>query len=1077
MRKAYIVPLDDNHFELIADKITQIYLENPMDFLFIGPTGFYVRQIADIVAEKSGKTINRDAFLVINQYVTEFLKKNNYQAEVLDRDFYTVYISKIIGELYDLEKDKENSENSDRLLLLRTLLKSNTIVQYIVEIFERIWEIELHGSAVSLSSQYDIVNQLMNDTSVFAQIIRDILIEMKSAAKELQSRYMYDPINIYKWYAENAKDLEVNREHLIVSGFFNISPLTSQALAELVKKSENTIFFVWQKANDSAFNQIDEIYNFLEKNSFEFDDSLCNKKVVNLDELIKNKNISAVDVENQYNEYHYLVKQVKSLIMEGLNPEKIGVVVPNTNVAYRLMDEFDEAGIPYRYSGKNLLTESHIVKILLQPLLTIETGYRPEDLLAVIESPLVEKRELTMDEIEDLFKEYEYYSIRIKPSEMRNKEERRKNFFEKLERDIAELESKKEEYEIEEDVYLSSIERLEKLRKFKEVMEELFGLLDNIHENWGSKDFFEWYKEFIKSSILRFGDILENYEIMSSQKSVIRSVGKEINALSKFISVLNKLEIYVQKLRGSKLSKITSWSKLIKLFVVLLNSNGYRETFKSANVVDIIDISTSKFVKKEYKFIVDFIDDYYPSISKINPLLYRTTSQRSKIYDLLEESERSSILLSIIFSQNSCLIFPKSTNTGDPLVPSKYLSELAHGHIDAKISSDDIFKKIDYDIYKLAQSASQSTEMKKEDFIVGESNITEFSHSRIATYLSCPMLFYYSNIATLPVKTKENNLALMKGIITHRVLAKLFDINYPKNVYSLLNFNDEVLKELIKESAESFSEGVFKYKIPKKILSDEIFDKLSVYLREFANSKYLITLGQKSKMLPLKLDSSRKSKEGTKDLYTNETLKTELSVKCEIGRYYVIGRIDRIDKILDEGNKYAIVDYKNSLSSIRFEQLVLYDYLILKGENSENLLWKGEIKEDFSQVFLTFFKIGQEKIEYRYIKKENQEEPVYIIEILEPNISFTLNDFEKWLISTMDDIALKGIFTPVFLMDQSRTFFSILSEKGNIDKSKIKGDMSKMLFENRKCRGYNNICPYESLCSAYEIYGVKLLKE
>ncbi|HOJ94427.1 MAG TPA: hypothetical protein PK390_04245, partial [Fervidobacterium nodosum] len=73
--------------------------------------------------------------------------------------------------------------------------------------------------------------------------------------------------------------------------------------------------------------------------------------------------------------------------------------------------------------------------------------------------------------------------------------------------------------------------------------------------------------------------------------------------------------------------------------------------------------------------------------------------------------------------------------------------------------------------------------------------------------------------------------------------------------------------------------------------------------------------------------------------------------------------------------------------------------------------------------------------------------------------------------------ALKGIFTPVFLMDQSRTFFSILSEKGNIDKSKIKRDMSKTLFENRKCRGYNNVCPYEPLCSAYEIYGVKLLKE
>ncbi|HQO05967.1 MAG TPA: hypothetical protein PKW84_07600, partial [Fervidobacterium sp.] len=82
-KRAFIIPLDTSHFGTVAKAIERYYLESPLDFLFIGPTGFYTRQIADTVARNIGKTLNRDAFRVVNQYITEMLKFHNYDAEVL----------------------------------------------------------------------------------------------------------------------------------------------------------------------------------------------------------------------------------------------------------------------------------------------------------------------------------------------------------------------------------------------------------------------------------------------------------------------------------------------------------------------------------------------------------------------------------------------------------------------------------------------------------------------------------------------------------------------------------------------------------------------------------------------------------------------------------------------------------------------------------------------------------------------------------------------------------------------------------------------------------------------------------
>jgi len=100
---------------------------------------------------------------------------------------------------------------------------------------------------------------------------------------------------------------------------------------------------------------------------------------------------------------------VKQLILSGESPDNIAVIAPNSAIASMVMEEFDDALIPYRSSGREQLVESQIVKILLQPMQAVENDFSSEDLLAIIESPLVPSRALTMDEVEDFFRRYGYF--------------------------------------------------------------------------------------------------------------------------------------------------------------------------------------------------------------------------------------------------------------------------------------------------------------------------------------------------------------------------------------------------------------------------------------------------------------------------------------------------------------------------------------------------------------------------------------------------------------------------------------------------------------------------------------------
>jgi len=1120
-RIAYVVPIDRNHFEFVANQIAGLYEEDPLNFLFIGPSEFYVRQIADNVARQINKTINRDAFRVINQYVTEILRLNNYDAEVFDRDFYTVYVTDVIDKI---QSDAKFAGDSQKQIILRTLAKSPTIIEYIVDLFEKIWELNLYGDSgtteAELTGTYALIRDVMqNPTTPFAEIPNEVIRKMEQSAERLKGKKIYDPISVYRWYVDQAEYVEPSRKYLVLSGFLDISPLIRKALMKMTEKSENVFFFVWQKPSDFSFDQLDEVYSFLELAGFEIKTDFCKQRIISLRELIDNVRRIKIPVENELYQYNYVASQVKKLLLQGERPDDIAIITPSGSIAKRLMEEFNEAKIPYRYSGKIPITQSKVVQILTQPLETYFNEFKTENLLAIIESPLIPERKLTMDEIEDLFKQFGYYSVNLTLSILRDYEKRYEIFFRSLDNEIEEIERQKEKGEMEEDVYFETIKRLDQLKEFRSVIEKLFSILDEIDQNNGKTNFFEWYRMFILRYSKNFEKAFEESEEegfsehRAERVEVSRSLGNEVNAFSKFIETINKLEDYVEKIvELGERTKIEGWKKIYRLLTVMLNSSGYRETFKSANVVDIVDLSNARFLSKKYKFFLEFTDDYYPSIEKINPLLFKTNSERSKIYEMIEEWERRSFILSIMFSDESQLVVPLATNTGDMLVPSKYLSEFAELENEREKfvpTLSDIYSEIDYEIEKLKLEKLENSSilsLSEDEFIVGGVEVNEFSYNKINTYMKCPLQFYFQQVVDIykPGATIESKKSINDGLIVHRVMNKFFGEFLKKTIFEV--DEKQVISWVDEEYRKLYSEGIYAHSIPRRMKVEEISKNLLPLLKAFVRDKKVINLKQRSISIPegyLEGEPEKPTTANKEELISEKILSLEKEFTAQYGKYSFVARVDRIDEVSvlasknseangktnhfldngsDEGEGYAILDYKyadvRNYSTI--EQLMFYDWILQKSNDSA--INTGD------RVYFILFSLkpdgkGKYTYEYEYAKRQNDgDSPKIFLPIgkrgkISGYTTFDYEIFENWLMELISMITEEGSFTPVFLESDMKSFvklaMQLVNEKGQ---ELIAPNGSK---ETRNCRSATNPaynCPYEPICSMFEIYGVKLKK-
>ncbi|HPU59885.1 MAG TPA: PD-(D/E)XK nuclease family protein [Defluviitoga tunisiensis] len=1068
MKKAYLLDLKNDHFEKVANFIYPFYEENPLDFLFIAPSGFYTKQIAERIASKTNSTINRNAFTVINQYITELLRFYEPDAIILDRDFLKVYLENEIIDL--IESEKKDEEFSQYLNVISNSQKS---VEYLLDIFEKKWEISRvqDEKVVSSSEEYKILDNSINVESHLYKLYSKLeksLEDVLSTKFDMSIKYQrnYDPISVYKWFYEifpeilKKEDKKYLGKRVIISGFFDISPIINKTFSVLFKLFEEVHFITWFDIQDRAFESIRNIHHLLKDEGFVFDNRYTNE---HLKDVYDDTQFYFVPVRNEIAEIEYVSKEIKSkLINEALSPDDFGIVVPNISVARLVSDYLDEIKVPNRLKNDIPLSESQMVLILLQPIKTLVKGCEVEDLLAMVEGGYGGKTELTIDEIEYYLKKINLFYDIPKASLNQRKDKWLTTIENEINKKFFLIKSTEESERVQ-------IE-LNELLELQKCFQNIFDILKEVQQIEKKKTGFTIsdYRELIRKWIEK--DNI-NFNIVNKYLDV-NSIESEINAIKTFEILLLNVEKSLEKIiKGDKKNNLDKFYKIISS---LTQINTFRVTELYANCVEIMSLEDSRFVKKRYKYFIDFTEDNYPSI-KVNPFLSSLDNQGVSMSKFSEKISRRNLFISMIFAENIVFTYAKAQLNGDPIVPSPYEKEMRQTFKNIHYSDNFLFIKGNLpkepnNIYSEREAIiyyllNDKKEFLPEQFLVESkrfveqinnhswnlSNKTELgklSHTKISTYVDCPFKFYLSQIVHLK-GDKDFNI-FFEGLIKHRSLKELFSkySDYPSMLQKYSNYEEirDEIKLVLEDIWDDYVDDFFyTYQAIKEVVIEQFIEDLYGTIETILENY-------------IQIDKDKK-------LTFSQVLETEVEVKTslDVGIFENVEletRIDRIDLL--NGNflylwdsfdnkllpgTYSIVDYKNS-NSFQSEQLLVYYLALINSKEWKNKLIDHDVflkfhltkKDDINKKFI---KIQKDKIIYPEFRKKAK------------YVSFDFKEFEVWLENILKNID-QSQFTPVcYIESKIKRFFKEMREKYNCADSNEK---------EYNCLNNYASCQFKSLC-------------
>ncbi|KAF2956929.1 PD-(D/E)XK nuclease family protein [Marinitoga sp. 38H-ov] len=1060
MKKAIIIDLNKKHFENISNFLIPIYESDPLNFVFLGPSGDYVKQVAENVAKKINKTLNRDAFRVINQYIVELFKKYEPSSLFIDREFLKAYIAKELEDLIEIEKNNIEFKN-----YIKTLSKSKQSIEYLLEIFERKWEI-------NRISEKDIIEK----NKLYSEIDKDIesddrLLKLYKHLEEKLENILnekfdnsrtenknYDQISVFKWFYEDFSKVKKKLGNtLVIGGFFDLQPILLKVLNVLFNMFDNVYFLAWNSVNEESFDSLNRIQLFLEENGF-----IINNKINDLKNIFSNTKFYKAKFKNNVLEIENIAKEIKRKILyENFEPQDFGIIVPDSQTANAFAEFFEELKVPYRLKNDIPLSESLVVSKLLLPLKTKYSGYEINDLIALVETGYGGERTLSIDEIENILKNLNLF-YDFPKSSLKN---RKNKWLNTMQKRINEIE--------DEINFSDEKERLEKqLEEIKEVY-SLFGSLFNLLEEIDKNDFeLSYYRKLLNNWI--------NAGIINFKN--LEKVESELNALYKFQELLLKTEKNLEKLLTGNIKL----SKFYNILSSLIETEKYRISERYSNTVEIFTLNDSRFVYKKYKIFVSFTDNNYPSIG-INPLLSYITENNN--YSKISELQfRENLYISMIFADNIIFTYPKATLSGEEILSSPYekdfekifkiqeynflskSEEIIPGNTNEIYSFNQAALYFSYnnlnsnidEINKIIDEVNELSNIKNNWILNEEFDIGEISHNKISTYVDCPFKYYLNYIAK--IKTNKDFSIFYKGNLKHKIMKELFD-KYPSynNIKTKLQNTDELYKE-IKSIAydvwdNSGVEELKTYNIVKEIEIEE-------------TSVELVNVIEKLITSYIYFGSARSKNKEEKTILYNKVLKSEYSIKGDYNNYSLFSRIDRIDELNEdlifeykknelkpnkknEEQTYSIIDYKNK-NSFQSEQLFFYYLLLLNNDE-----WKRLIKD--KSTFLSFLPMSEINGKYKslqWIKIEN--ESIYI-KYPGNSTSYeqvSLREFENWFNDIINSIK-NAEFFPAFINENNNLklrFLDYLKDKGyNVQNSNEKYYSCII--------GNGDYCEYQKLCS------------
>lgn len=289
-------------------------------------------------------------------------------------------------------------------------------------------------------------------------------------------------------------------------------------------------------------------------------------------------------------------------------------------------------------------------------------------------------------------------------------------------------------------------------------------------------------------------------------------------------------------------------------------------------------------------------------------------------------------------SEHTLLSYRSQNETGEPIQPSAWLSLLEHFHqlvFNTRLEDSQLIKLVNspentftHQAEKLANAVLQPIPVIPENIIP-----TKISASQYQSLMNCPYLFYAARCLKLEA-TDEIRQALSKADYGQRIHQALEAFHF--DIAELPGPFKATLNKQNKNAAE-------------KILSAIIKDIFSADI--IGNHEHQAWYTQATKMIPHYIDWQIKHGQHWSTYKAEEKASVDLKINNTDNILTLTGRLDRIDKNLDDSSNLAIIDYKTGQVStdkavIAGEQVQLPFYqALLQNENVQQVEYL-EIKDD-----------------------------------------------------------------------------------------------------------------------------------
>ncbi|TYB92294.1 MAG: ATP-dependent nuclease subunit B [Kosmotoga sp.] len=910
---------------LVLNEMVKRHQEDPFSYLFVGPSGLYIRKIRERFLEMTGgfsatnfKPIDHFAVDIMRLLRPDWLYIHNHIMRMILRE---------ILENHDDEKYRE-------------LSNSHVFIDYIQEM---IHDVKENAGFEGLFAENDEV----------ADFLKDIYLDV---SENLFKKKVYDSFDAYlaaKDYINKINFGEFGK-FLILDGFHDFSPAATTFLSNICRSFEEIYITLPDDAhrkeifyqNESIKELVDTLKNetdlegnqciiervFLKKPSYPEKLKPFLKSIFseNKRDDKKANNVRVFCCHDMFKEIEKVTREVKKLITkDGYKPDDISIVAGDFPLYYQQISKsFDDYGIPYRLEGDLPILESKAIRTLLLPLETGAMGFDPEKIIAMADLGYAGK------DIDNKFFEsvtvnsrmlYDYpkSTFKKRKASLLNKLNKYKDLLFKK-RNAIKSNSEEEFVEQECSVIDEELKRID--TEFKPALDKIFHILKPF-ESLRKRDCRDYRRYF------------ENWEQLLNLKSNLELYKEEneVLALNRlFESILPDFERLLIFLGKDKLSPSNYFSYLSHI----LNNERYRTSRNLANRVEIHSLINARHSKKKVKFFLGFKETDYPNV-RINPLYSFTQYSMHPPRDLLltqQKQQKLNLYLAITRTEDHVFFsYPLSTIEGEPILPSPYLDEVLEASKaitemvgnsegkremfqsnlslcmsikELKITAGNYFKTPFWEnVKKMLTSVEKyvNPEYLENKFsylnrpfnwklecndelraIIGNN----FSYSRLSLYNKCPFRFFLNYVLKLTEKQEglfELN-PLQEGSVLHGVLKDFFSSSFSdwetsldNHIKKFLMFDSEVIRQ-------------FEFKRLKKIIEEYIYireAKQPANEGEFSPSFFEVSFG-----------------------FGNNKA---VEIVNGIG---IRGKIDRLDLDKSTGGLF-LIDYKRGSSGEK-EQLMLY---------------------------------------------------------------------------------------------------------------------------------------------------------